>query len=467
MESNLDVGNYHFFYKDDNYFIYDVDNNILYSPNNKKDFREAFEVLQKVEKGVTGIQNEAKYSALIDCFNTNFRTFNSSEYLNIENTVSSKITLMISQDCNLKCKYCYGDEGRFGSNKEMMTKGTAKKVIDYFVGRGETYGLKHFFITFLGGEPLMNFPLLRFVVEYVKEEYPHVDFAYTITTNLTILTVEIADYFRNNNISVLVSLDGKKRVHDKNRIYKNGKGSFDDVIRKIELLKQRGVPFSVRATLSHEDFTSYEENIEFFQQIKAQQIYVSRLINYDVNTDKFDINVDELEKDVATVEAFHDKTHLDILKGKNPAYVPYVKMFQKLHEANDSLISCGIMKGSTAVSFDGRFYPCHRFVGIKGFEFGNIERGIDAKVIKNISDELDLKTKKCNKCWARYMCKRGCVRDIAKNNGRFIEYDQKFCELTKKSIEKALLAYFSIITNRPNYMNNLSLREGVPVYNVV
>lgn len=463
----MNIGNYHFFEHENRALIYDFINNILYSPKNKEHYYQLQTILQDYSIGnLKDCNLLSKYSVFIENYTNEIKVFNSSEYINKILTVSSKITLMISQDCNLRCSYCYGDEGKFGSTGGFMTKEIAEETMRFFVNRAKPYGYKYMFITFLGGEPLMNFPLMKHIIEFNKKEFPDIAFSYTVTTNLTLLSKEMVDYLKNQDISILISLDGPREIHNKNRVFKNGKGSFDSVLKKINLLKSNQILFSIRATLSHEDFKDYEQVVSFFEKIGAQQIFISRLSNYDVTSKEFDINVEELERDIGIVNIFHDKTHKKILNGENPIYVPFMKMFERIHEANESLISCGLLKGSTAVSFDGFLYPCHRFVGIKGFVFGSIYDGVNPDSVKKVADNLDAVTTACAKCWAKYLCKRGCVRDIAKEGGMFIRYDDKFCELTKKSIEKALVTYFNIVKLRADYLKEFSHKE-IEVYNIV
>lgn len=463
----MDIGNYHFFVTKKKFLIYDYQNNLLYSPKRSVDYFELQSVLtEKLKKKKNEEKNCSKYLPFLENFVNNVTSFDSARLISQSQIVSSKITLMVSQDCNLKCSYCYGDEGRFGPTANMMTKETAEHAVRFFVERARPFNFKYLFISFLGGEPLMNFGLMKHIIEFNKIEFPDISFSYTFTTNATLFTKQKIEYFKKQDISILISLDGTKEIHDKNRIFKDGSGSFDKVIEKILLLKENNIQFSVRATLSHEDFKNYEKIIKYFNKIGVQQIFISRLSKYDTDSELFDINVEELEKDICIVDSFHDKTHKRILKGFNPKYVPFITMFERIHDANDSPIACGIMKGTTAVSCDGKLYPCHRFVGIKGFDFGSISDGINDKAVNKIANNLDASTIKCTVCWAKYLCKRGCVRDIAKANGTFTHYDEKFCELMQKSIEKALITYFHIVKNRPDYLKEFSNKE-IEVYNVV
>jgi uncharacterized protein len=133
---------------------------------------------------------------------------------------------MISQTCNLRCSYCYGDKGKFGSEGACMTKEVAEKAIRFLVEKSKIINSQYFLITFFGGEPLLNFELIKFVIEFNKTEYPDKEFTYTFTTNGTLFTHEIIDYIKSNNVSILISIDGDKKIHDSSRVFEDGKGSF-------------------------------------------------------------------------------------------------------------------------------------------------------------------------------------------------------------------------------------------------
>lgn len=468
----IDVGNYHFFEKDGITLVYDFIANILYRPKCKDDYIELnkFLIQYSREKHLYSIDNyrEHQYFSFIERFHENKESFSSREYLRGAGLFSSKITLMISQSCNLRCTYCYGRGGEFGlKDGGLMSKETAEMAMRFFVAKAMPNEMKFSQVTFFGGEPLLNFPLIKHVIEFNKKNFANISFVYTITTNLTLMTQNIAEYFKKENIAILVSLDGFKEIHDKNRLFGDGGGSFNSVMEGIKILNENGIPFSVRATLSHEFYEKYEDIVNYFKELGAQQAYISRLCDYDEeNVDVFDTDVDELEEEISVVNGFHDRTHERIINGENPYHVPFLTMYERIHEADKSLISCGIFKGSITVSVNGDLYPCHRFVGMEGYCFGNVEGKPDLGLIDAIVENLDTSTLKCKKCWARYLCKRGCLRDIAKKGGVFCEYPDKYCKIMRESIEKALMMYYVIVTKRPDYVKEFS-RKAIEVYNVI
>lgn len=468
---DLDViGNYHFFERENRSLVYDFVNNILYRPKKKTDYFLLREFIEQYSRGEITLEDciEHRFRLFIENFQSDKETFDSMKHFDEISTISSKITLMVSQSCNLKCAYCYGHDGKFGSSTGgFMSEEIGENAMRFAVDRARKNGMKFIFVTFFGGEPLLNFSLMKHIVEFNNNSFPDISFSYSTTTNLTLITQSIAEFIREHNISILVSLDGFKEVHDKNRVFKNGRGSYDAVMRGINILKKNKLSFSVRSTLPHEYYRSYEHIINHFEELGAQNIYISRLCNYnDDVVDVFDANMEELAEEFSILNEFHDRTHERILKGEKPSHVPYTTMFERIHEADKSLISCGVFKGSTTVSINGDLYPCHRFVGMTGFCFGNIKDGVNINILNKLVKTMDETTRKCWKCWARYLCKRGCARDIAKNGGKFVDYTNEYCNLIKVSIEKALVAYYNIVIVRPSYIKEFSHKE-IEVYNVI
>jgi uncharacterized protein len=462
---NENIGNYHFFKRNQKFFIYDFLNNQIFV-SKEEDYLKMKAVLSDFSenKPLSHLVHK-KYKTILDNFKIDNSIFNSNEYINESTISSTKMTLMIAQSCNLKCSYCYGSEGRFGTNGEFMTKETAEQAIRYLVKRAPE-NANYFFITFFGGEPLLNYELMKHIMEFAKNNFPEKEFAYTFTTNATLFTQEIIDYLKKNDISILISLDGSEKIHNTNRIFRNGKGSFARVMKSIELLKKNNMPFSIRATLSHEFFKYYEAIIEFFTAIGAFKIYIARLQNYNIDSLDFDIDIEKLKKDGYYVDIYAEKTKYRILNGENPKVVPFTNALMRIHEASSTLISCGAMNGSTAVACNGDLYPCHRFVGIKGFNFGNVYTGMDNDTLQTITNNMDKATVKCNSCWCKYICQRGCMRNIAKNNSAFVSYDDEYCQLERDSIENALETYYSIIKYRPDFISELSEKE-IEIYNIV
>ena len=461
------IGNYHLFKRNGTYFVYDFVHNLFLVSKKEEDFKKLKQVLRdfSARKNLSDDVRQ-KYQLILDNYQEDFDIYDTGKHLNKDNAVSNKITLMISQSCNLRCKYCYGSDGKYGTDGEFMSKETAEQSIRYLVQRAPQEA-KHFFVTFLGGEPLLNFELMKHTIEYAKTNYPDKEFAYTFTTNATLFTQEIIDYLKSVNISIMISLDGMDFIHDANRVFGNGKGSFDCVMKNIDLLKKNNVPFHIRSTLADEYSEYYEDITKFFESIGASQIHISHLDKYDIDSDEFDIDMDKLKSEKPDVTAYHEKIKSKILEtGVLPSNAPFVIVLQRIHMASRTMISCGVANGCTAVAYNGDFYPCHRFVGINGFTFGNVYKGINDNDLNNIAASLDKATIKCNSCWCKYICQRGCIRGIAKNNGSFIGYSDDYCQLQEEYIERHLEMYYEIQKKRPELLKQISEKE-IEVYNIV
>ncbi|MCZ2130299.1 MAG: SPASM domain-containing protein, partial [Bacteroidia bacterium] len=139
-----------------------------------------------------------------------------------------------------------------------------------------------------------------------------------------------------------------------------------------------------------------------------------------------------------------------ILNGERVDYIPFLTALQKIHTGGKSMISCGVMKGTTAVGVNGDFYPCHRFVGMPGYEYGNVFDGINQIKQKTICDNLDNANTNCNRCFARYICSRGCIRDVATSDTGFKEYDEAtFCTTMRELVVEYLAIYANLKLAKP------------------
>lgn len=435
--------------KHNNYFFYESSTNSLIVPTNEIVFERTLDIIKKGFKKCNNLKyitNEA-----IELFDKqDVNEFNTYNYLS-NVPISNKLTLMLAQACNLSCKYCYGEEGQYGHIKKIMPIDIAIRAVDFLLSQSD---YKHYGLTLFGGEPLLNLSAIYAIFEYCdkieKDKNRH--FNYSITTNATLLTEDIISEFVKRDLSILISIDGPKHIHDKNRVYKNGSGTFDDILNKLSILKKFNKGFSIRATVDNNDFIYLLDNIDFFISLGAHQVHIANLIKYCDDCTDFPININELKVIAKKYDNSFKAIKDSFVKGENPYYKPFLNALQKINNTNKTLVSCGFMKGTTAVSVDGFLYPCHRFVGMQGFDFGDIYKGIDASKMKKICDALDNSTKKCLSCFAKYICARSCVRDIAKNAGKFIEFPKDYCDLLRKDVVNYLSIYKEIKEKKPELL---------------
>lgn len=453
--------------------LYDIENGIIYNIPSIELFNLVYSYMQNTQN----LQYfDSMNSELISEINYIFSVDNTAKKSN-PNTFqnlqllgsSNKITLMITQDCNLKCRYCYGgDSGSYNSKISRMSYDIAKRSIDFLLSNSmET---KKFHITFFGGEPLLEFKLIKRIIQYCQSigQKNGKQFSYSLTTNGTLINEEIVKFFSKNHMNLMISLDGSKIMNDKNRIYINGKGTYNDIVRSLKLLNKYKKRFTIRATYDSCSFDEYFDRISHFKEIGASQIYMSPKNNYHGDLCFCQFDFDYLEEFQPKMINFMRETENKIINNEKPFYIPFLAAINKIHFLNNRMLSCGVFRGTTAVSTDGGFYPCHRFVGMDGFNFGDVFSGVSNNKIKKICDNLDKETIECNACFARYICSRGCIRDIASKNGQFINYDMRFCSIMKKNVYEFLTIYSKLKLKRPDifekidkmFEKNLQLNES-------
>lgn len=362
--------------------------------------------------------------------------------LTIENIQSYKpnhFVLMISQKCNLQCKYCFGEGGNYGEGDTLMPIDIAFKAVDLIVENslGKMLGL-----TFFGGEPLLNFPSIVETVQYAKNraEKKRKIFQFSITTNGTLLTKKIIDFFRKEKFNILLSFDGPKEVHDSMRIHKNGQGSFYTVYRNATRLIKSDLDFAVRATLTH-NCVSLIKLSKFFTNEHFPRIHIHTVSpiafnnsakEFQLNSKDYDILLEEYEElALRLIDKYKD--------GKSIMFDPFRIWVDLLKNNIKKLYACGVCRGMSAISADGLIYPCHRFVGMRNYIIGDLDNGINSPRVYEIFKRYYETREICNSCWVKFLCAGGCMYDWAKKDGSFIKEEDENCRLTRKIISLSIL----------------------------
>ena len=351
-------------------------------------------------------------------------------------TAVKAMCLNIAHDCNLKCEYCFASQGNFKGAKSLMSFEVGKKAFDYLVANsGNRVNLE---VDFFGGEPLMNFEVVKQLVEYGRslEEKNNKKFRFTITTNGVLLDDEKIDYINENMANVVLSIDGRKEVNDRMRKTINDSGSYDIIMKNFKKLvgKRNGKSYFVRGTFTANNLDFSEDVIHLhqagFDSISVEPVVASAKESYALTDDHVDTLKKEYEKLARYyVEANRNKDngfdffHFNLDIDNGPC------IFKRA-------IGCGAGVEYLAVTPEGDFYPCHQFVGDERFIIGNVNDGI---VRKDIVDEFKSVTvnskEKCNDCWAKYQCSGGCHANAFNfNNDIKIPYNVG-CELEKKRVE--------------------------------
>lgn len=353
-------------------------------------------------------------------------------------TVVKALCLHIAHDCNLACKYCFADEGEYHGKRELMSYEVGRKALDFLVANsGSRTNLE---VDFFGGEPLMNFEVVKQLVKYGRslEEPNNKKFRFTLTTNGVLLDDDILEFANKEMSNLVLSLDGRKEVHDLMRPRRGGQGSYDTVVPKfIKAAESRNqMNYYVRGTYTRNNLDFAKDVIHMadlgFEQISVEPVVADKSESYAIR-----------EEDIDTLIKQYDELTAEMIKRKKEG-----KPFNFFHFMIDlsggpcvakRLSGCGSGTEYLAVSPSGELYPCHQFMGMKDFLLGNVDEGV---IRTDIRDEFKLcnvyAKEKCKNCFAKFYCSGGCAANSYNFSGSINGTYEIGCELQKKRIECAI-----------------------------
>ncbi|HEU5952468.1 TPA: PapB family radical SAM/SPASM ranthipeptide maturase [Streptococcus pneumoniae] len=343
------------------------------------------------------------------------------------------MTLMISQKCNLKCRYCYGDGGEY-QNRGEMTLDTAIKALNFMLNFTKR---KDLYICFFGGEPLMSFNLIKGFIEYMEHNSNFGrEIHYSMTTNLTLLNENIKRFINDKNISLTVSLDGDKISNDSNRYFENGNGVYDIVVKNINELNKKVL---VRATISPNNLDIKNSIRHLTTTLNIPNVAWAEADNLLNDSDYEKITNSYLEL-IDYIESLVRKHKYDDVR----KYYMYLNVLRKFSSDGIRTKGCGAGNNMVAVDIDGKLYPCHRFVGLADFIIGDVNNNkYDSK--KNYLTDWDLANfSECLTCIARNSCGGGCVNQNYYSTGSIRKHSETNCKYIRKVHERILESYISL-----------------------
>ncbi len=353
----------------------------------------------------------------------------------------SSISLNVAQICNMKCIYCYGDEGEYGDSG-VMDEEIALKTVGMLIEK--SYDKKDISIAFFGGEPLLNFELIKKVVKYanIKAKENNKNIKYGLTTNGTRFNKEINKFLNTNKFAVTISFDGDRSLQDKNRPMKGKQSSFDYIKPKIDtFLLSRNGRAGARVTL-----TKYSKNVSNIRsELKGQGFKKVNLVP--VSADKcyeYTFDLTDYEKFSIDIELQAEEMICDIKKGKTINKAALWSVVEVLWRKAKKKFYCGAGKGLVAVSTNGGIYPCHRFVGNSDFRMGIVSKTVELKNRRNFLSNQIERSKTCNNCWVRYFCGGGCYHENFVNSNDLFNPHNAYCKIMKKYAEMAIYIYDSL-----------------------
>lgn len=353
--------------------------------------------------------------------------------------VVKALCLHIAHDCNLACRYCFAQEGEYHGRRALMSGEVGKKAIDFLVANsGKRRNLE---VDFFGGEPLMNFGVVKEIVAYARrlEKTHDKKFRFTMTTNGVLLNDEIRDFINEECGNVVLSVDGRKAVHDKMRPFRSGAGSYDLIMPKFwEMAESRGqMNYYVRGTFTHHNLDFSKDVLSLadrgFCQISVEPVVADPSEDYALQ-----------EEDLPVLFAEYDRLALEIIRRTKEG-----RGFNFFHFMIDltggpcvykRLSGCGCGTEYLAVTPWGDFYPCHQFVGQEEYRMGSVFEGIVAPKIQKEFHHCNVYAKpKCRDCFCKFYCSGGCAANAYHFNRDINDPYEIGCKLQRKRVECAVM----------------------------
>lgn len=402
----------------------------------KADFTDTMESLvQQIMEVIKDVEELKKSGALFsrDIYEDYIREFKE------RTTVIKALCLHIAHDCNLACRYCFAGEGEYKGRRCLMSYEVGKQALDFLIANsGSRRNLE---VDFFGGEPLMNIDVVRELVAYGREQEKlhNKNFRFTLTTNGILLNDEIMEFINKEMSNVVLSIDGRREIHDRMRPGRNGRGSYDIILPKyIELAESRNQKnYYVRGTYTHYNL-DFSEDVRHladlgFKQISIEPVVASGEEPYAIKDTDLPILYEE-----------YDKLAALMLKRKKEG-----REFNFFHFMIDlsggpcvakRLSGCGSGTEYLAVAPWGDLYPCHQFVGMPQFLLGNVSEGIESPEIVTEFKSCNVYTReKCRDCFAKFYCSGGCLANAYNYGGSIKGTYDIGCKLQKKRVECAIM----------------------------
>ena len=392
----------------------------------RTDIETAYKECQTLkEQGM--LFTEDAYEKVIDAFMEN------------RQPVVKAMCLHIAHDCNLACRYCFAEEGEYHGRRAMMSFEVGRKALDFLIANsGSRVNLE---VDFFGGEPLMNWDVVKELVAYgrSREEECHKKFRFTLTTNGVLLNEEIMEFCNREMGNVVMSVDGRKEVHDHMRPFRKGAGSYDLVVPKFRTFadKRNQDRYYVRGTFTHHNLDFSKDVLHLadmgFKQISIEPVVAPPEEDYAIRPE-----------DVPVIKEEYDRLALEMIKREKEG-----RGFNFFHFMIDltggpcvykRLSGCGSGTEYLAVTPWGDLYPCHQFVGEESFCMGNVDEGITRPEISDRFAGCHVYAKpECRDCFARFYCSGGCAANAWHFTGDINGNYSIGCELQRKRIECAIM----------------------------
>ncbi|GIO97366.1 thioether cross-link-forming SCIFF peptide maturase [Paenibacillus lautus] len=363
-----------------------------------------------------------------------------SIHLKTRKTHVKALCLNVAHTCNLSCEYCFASQGKYNGDRAIMSVEVGQRAIDYLLENSGHH--RNLDIDFFGGEPLMAWKVVKEIVKYArsKEKEWKKKFRFTFTTNGMLLNDEVTEFLNQEMYNVVLSLDGRKEVHDRLRTTVTGKGSYDSIVPKFkEFIQKRGdQEYYVRGTYTRNnvDFTNDIFHIADlgFDKISMEPVICDPREPYSL-TEK-DLPEIYNQYEILAKEMIERSEH-----GKGFNFYHYMLDLSEGPCIQKRITGCGSGTEYLAVTPWGELFPCHQFVGDEAYSMGNIWDGITRPELQCQFQESNCYTKpECKGCWAKLYCSGGCPANALHATGSINGIYEFSCDVFRKRIECSMMA---------------------------
>ena len=353
--------------------------------------------------------------------------------------VVKALCLHVAHTCNLNCAYCFASQGKYHGDRAVMSFEVGKQAFDYLIKNSGTR--RNLEVDFFGGEPLMNFDVVKQLVAYARqiEKEHNKNFRFTLTTNGLLIDDDVIDFANKEMSNVVLSLDGRKEIHDRYRVDYSGKGSWDRIVPKFQQLVEarEGKNYYMRGTFTHAN-PDFLKDIQTmldlgFNELSMEPVVCAPGDPSELTQEDLPIVLDQYEK-LAELMLERDR------EGRPFTFYHYMIDLTGGPCIYKRISGCGSGTEYMAVTPWGDLYPCHQFVGDEKFKLGDIWNGVTNKETQcefancNVYARPD-----CRDCWAKLYCSGGCAANAYHSTGSVTGVYKYGCELFRKRMECAIM----------------------------
>jgi uncharacterized protein len=353
------------------------------------------------------------------------------------------LVLEVAQACNLRCTYCYAGGGSYGAPSRLMQPEVARRAARFLVeSSGER---KRVTLVLFGGEPLLNLPAMQAAVIEAQAAASAAgkELAVSLTTNGTRFTPPVVEFLRAHRIALTVSIDGPPQIHDANRRYAGGGGTYDDVVAGLEVLRaHRLKPPAARVTLNPPQWPRIPEVFAHLLQLGFAEVGIAPATPVEAAL------LPSPEQENALFEAYAalaDAFRANAAAGRVLPFSNLIDLLARLHAGHAREVPCGAGLGYLAADASGRFFLCHRLAGTEAFAAGSLDDGIDhARISASLDAQAATRREACAACWARTLCAGGCHHDNHVREARLGRAPGGSCDFIRRWLDLGIRVYADV-----------------------